>query len=190
MVLKVFQKVSELAHISYFLRTQQILPRLSLLWGLVLMFLIGLLTFTPEPAAAILRQHQDAPGVMRYHSQQSLPDESGNAWQVILFKEITPSQPTRFNLRLVGFPGIAEVSHPQLLEMVTAGGKVITAPDAFPQGAPASNVGQYDFTDVLNRLQADESLTVSIPLKGEKTLALEIPQSLVTEWQWLATEIK
>jgi hypothetical protein len=190
MVLKVFQKVSELAHISYFLRTQQILPRLSLLWGLVLVFLIGLFTFTPKPAAAILRQHQDAPGVMRYHSQQSLPDESGNAWQVILFKEIIPSQPTRFNLRLVGFPGITEVSHPQLLELITAKGKVLTAPDVFPQAAPAPNVGQYDFTDVLHRLQADESLTVSIPVKGEKTLTLEIPQSLVTEWQWLATEIK
>ncbi|MEW6498480.1 MAG: DUF3122 domain-containing protein, partial [Cyanobacteriota bacterium] len=143
MVLKVFHKVSELAHTSYFLRTQPVLPRLSVLWGLVLVLLIGLFTFTPEPAAAILRQHQDAPGVMRYHSQQSLPDESGNAWQVLLFKEITPGQPTRFNLRLVGFPGITELTHPQLLEMMTAGGLVLTAPDVFPQGAPAPNVGQY-----------------------------------------------
>ncbi len=99
-------------------------------------------------------------------------------------------QPTRFNLRLVGFPGLAELTHPQLLEITTSCGKVLTAPDVFPQGAPAPNVGQYDFTDILNQLGTDDSLLVSIPLKGEKTLALKIPQPLVTEWQWLADELK
>jgi hypothetical protein len=169
--------------------TQQILLRLLMLGGLVLCLLLGQVALISEPAAAVLRQHQDAPGVMRYHSQQSLPDELGNAWQVVLFKQITLSQPTRFNLRLVGFPGLAELTHPQLLEITTSGGKVLTAPDVFPQGAPAPNVGQYDFTDILNQLGTDDSLLFSVPLKGEKTLALKIPQPLVTEWQWLADEL-
>jgi hypothetical protein len=83
--------------------THQILLRLLMLGGLVLCLLLGQVALMSEPAAAVLRQHQDAPGVMRYHSQQSLPDELGNAWQVVLFKQITLGQPTRFNLRLVGF---------------------------------------------------------------------------------------
>jgi hypothetical protein len=190
MLLEVFNKISELAHNRYLRRTQQILSRLSLLCGLVVVFLLGQFTFRLEPALAVLRQHQDAPGIMRYHSQQSLPDELGNTWQVVLFKQITPGQPTRFNLRLVGFPGLAEVTHPQLLEITTASGQVLTAPDVFPQGAPAPNVGQYDFTDILNQLRTDDSLLFSVPLKGEKTLALKIPQPLVTEWQWLVSEIQ
>ncbi|HEY9667297.1 MAG TPA: DUF3122 domain-containing protein [Coleofasciculaceae cyanobacterium] len=190
MLLNVFRKISELAHNAHQwwlkLRWSQLLVRC----GLVLVCTLGSITFMPEPAAAILRQHQDAPGIMRYHSQQSLPDTAGKAWQVVLFKQITSGQPTRFNLRLVGFPGVAELTHPQPLELTTAGGQVLTAPDVFPHGAPAPNVGQYDFTDILNQLGTDDALAISIPLKGEKTVALNIPQTLLIEWQWLVTQIR
>jgi hypothetical protein len=125
---------------------------------------------------------------MRYHSQQSLLDASGNAWQVVLFKQITPGQPIRFNLRLVGFPGIAELTHPQPLEISTASGQVLTAPDVFGEESPAPNVGQYNFTEVLSKLQTG-SLTLSVPLKSKETLCLKIPEFLVTEWQWLETEL-
>ncbi|MEQ8959023.1 MAG: DUF3122 domain-containing protein, partial [Coleofasciculus sp. C2-GNP5-27] len=73
--------------------------------------------------------------------------------------------------------------------IATAGGKLLTAPDVFAQEAPAPNVGQYDVTDVFAQLQADESLTLSIPLKPGQPLSLTIPQSLVIEWQLLVTEI-
>ncbi len=189
MLLKIWAKVSELAHSCHSLgRTQAILPQLSLLGGFVLVFLLGQVAFTQQPAAAILRQHQDAPGIMRYHSQQSLPDEAGNAWQVVLFKQITLGQPTLLNLRLVGFPGIAQLIHPQSLEITTASGQVLTAPDVFPEGAPAPNVGQYNFTHVLTQLSNTDSLTLSSPVKADKAIALKIPQPLVVEWQWLVTE--
>jgi len=170
------------------LRREDLVSRLLLLSGLVLLLLLGQLTFTKEPAMAVLRQHQDEPGVMRYHSQQSLLDASGNAWQVVLFKQITPDQPVRFNLRLVGFPGVAELTHPQPLEISTASGQVLTATDVFAEESPAPNVGQYNFTEVLSKLQKD-SLTLSVPLKSKETLSLKIPESLVTEWQWLETEL-
>ncbi|HEY9636421.1 MAG TPA: DUF3122 domain-containing protein [Coleofasciculaceae cyanobacterium] len=190
MVLKVFSNVFELAHTCrYLCRTQLYVSRLIVLSGLVLFLVVGQFTLMPQPAAAVLRQHQDAPGLMRYHSQQSLPDELGNAWQVVLFKQITPGKPTLFNLRLVGFPGIAEFTHPQPLEITTAGGKVLTAADVFAQGAPAPNVGQYNFTDVLFKLGTNGYLTLSVHLQGEKTLSLKIPQPLVVEWQWLANEL-
>jgi hypothetical protein len=126
---------------------------------------------------------------MRYHSQESLRDQSGNAWQVLLFKQITPGKPILFNLRLVGFPGIAEFTHPQPLEITTVGGQILIAVDVFAQGSPAPNVGQYNFTDVLTKLRENDSLTLSVPLKGEQTLSLKIPQPLVVEWQWLANEL-
>ncbi len=168
----------------------RIRPRVLVLGGLMLLFVLGQWIFLPQPALALLRQHQDAPGIMRYHSQESLPDESGNAWQVVLFKNITPGHPTTFNLRLVGFPGLAEFMHPQPLEIATATGQVLSAPDVFPEGAPAPNVGQYNFTSVLHQLQGDDSLTLSTLLKGNQILTLNIPQSLIVEWQWLVTEIQ
>lgn len=171
-------------------RTQRILGWLLVLGGLVLLLLLGEIALTTQPALAVLRQHQDAPGIMRYHSQESLPDESGNAWQVVLFKQITLGQPTLFNLRLVGFPGLAEFIHPQPLEISTAEGQLLTATDEFAREAPAPNVGQYNFTDVLAKLRTNDSLVLSVPLKGEQTLTLKIPQSLVVEWQWLVTEFK
>lgn len=190
MLLNIFPKISELAHNYHQWWLKLRWSRLLVWCGFVLVCILGSITFTPEPAAAILRQHQDAPGIMRYHSQQSLPDTAGNAWQVVLFKQITPGQPTRFNLRLVGFPGITELTHPQPLELTTVSGQVLTAPDVFPHGAPAPNVGQYNFTDILNQLGTDDALAISIPLKGEKTMTLKIPQTLVIEWQWLVTEIQ
>ncbi|MBW4547184.1 MAG: DUF3122 domain-containing protein [Symplocastrum torsivum CPER-KK1] len=170
------------------LRREDLVSQLLLLSGLVLLLLLGQFAFTQEQATAVLRQHQDEPGVMRYHSQQSLLDASGNAWQVVLFKQITPGQPIRFNLRLVGFPGIAELTHPQPLKISTASGQVLTAADVFGEESPAPNVGQYNFTEVLSKLQKS-SLTLSVPLKSQEALCLKIPESLVTEWQWLETEL-
>jgi hypothetical protein len=170
-----------------------------LLGGLVLFCLLGQVTLMQEPAIAqslphlsaiaVLRQHQDAPGIMRYHSQESLQDESGNAWQVVLFKQLTPGKPTLFNLRLVGFPDIVEFTHPQPLEITTAGGQILTAADVFAKKSPAPNVGQYDFTATLPKLRGNDSLTLAVPLKGRQTLTLKIPQTIVVEWQWLADEL-
>jgi len=170
-------------------RTQQTFSRLLVLGGVVLFLLLGQFALTQQPAAAVLRQHQDEPGIMRYHSQESLRDQSGNAWQVLLFKQITPGKPILFNLRLVGFPGIGEFTHPQPLEITTVEGQILIAVDVFAQGSPAPNVGQYNFTDVLTKLRENDSLTLSVPLKGEQTLSLKIPQPLVVEWQWLANEL-
>lgn len=168
---------------------QQIASRLLVLSTIVLFLLLGEITLTQQPAVAVLRQHQDAPGIMRYHSQQSLRDEAGNPWQVVLFKQITPGQPALLNLRLVGFPGIAEFTHPQPLEITTARGHILTAADVFGEKSPAPNVGQYNFTNVLAKLQVNDSLKLSVPLKGELTLVLKIPNPLLREWQWLVDEL-
>ncbi len=156
--------------------------------GLLLFFLICQLALT-QPAFAALRLHQDAPGVMRYHSQQSLRDTSGNAFQVVLFKQITPGKPTEFHLRLVGFPGVIEFLHPQRLEIITASGQLLTAVDVYAGGAPAANVGEYNFTEILAKLSLKDSVSLAVQLKGNTVLSLKIPKSLAQEWQLLADDL-
>ena len=134
------------------------------------------------PAAALLRQHHEAPGVLQYHSQISLQDQQKRAWQVVLFPKGQLSTAPKYYLRLVAFPGLAEFEHPHALEITTLEGKVLFAPDAFSQTAPAPNVGQYDVTEVISQFK--DALDLSIPLKNQNLL-LTIPQTIITEWQWL-----
>lgn len=136
-----------------------ILPITRLLgWGGLLLFLLLCQLALTQPAWAALRLHQNAPGIMRYHSQQSLRDTSGNALQVILFKQTTTGKPTQFHLRLVGFPGIIEFLHPQRLEVIKASGQILTAIDVYAEGAPAANVGEYNFTEILAQLSPKDSI--------------------------------
>jgi hypothetical protein len=167
-----------------------ILPiiRLLRLGGILLFLLLCQLTLT-QPAWATLRLHQDAPGIMRYHAQQSLPDQSGNTLQVVLFKQITPGEPTQFHLRLVGFPGIIEFLHPQRLEVMTSRSQILTAIDVYAGGAPAPNVGEYNFTEILAQLSPKDSVSLAIQLKDREALSIKIPKSLAQEWQLLADKL-
>lgn len=163
--------------------------RLLFLTGCVLFFCLSAAVSFCQPAVAVLRLHQDAPGVMQYHSQESLPDDSGYTWQVVLFRQFQPDAPPVIYLRLVGFPDIAEFVHPSPLEITTPSNQLLIAPDAFAQEAPAPNVGQYDVTDLIAKLPTNGSLKLSVPLAGEQILSLKIPQSVAVEWQ-LLTETK
>ncbi|MBF2066047.1 MAG: DUF3122 domain-containing protein [Calothrix sp. C42_A2020_038] len=140
-------------------------------------------------ATAILRQHQDSPGVMRYHSQISIKDHNGRAWQVLLYKVKNTASSDDIHLRLVGFPNIVKFVHPQPLEVVTASGNLFLAPDIYAQGSPAANVGEYKFTSLLNKIPTTQSLKLNLPLEGENTFTLKIPRNVITEWQMLVTEL-
>lgn len=141
------------------------------------------------PAAAVLRQHQDSPGVLRYHAQSSLKDKQGMTWQVVLFPEYELDRVSKYHLRLVGFPGTAEFLHPQPLEIITAQGEVFNAADLFSSSSPALNVGEFDLTNILPTIPKKGDLKLSTILEGERNLSLKIPESIVVEWQWLAKEI-
>lgn len=163
----------------------------SCFWRCVLVVILALSFsgWSVESALALLRQHHDSPGVLRYHSQVSVKDEFGYTWQVLLFKQNYQNPVRDLRLRLVAFPGVVEIAHPQPLEIETAGAKLLTASDVYPLTAPAPNVGEYDLTDVLPKLSTTDALKLNVPVKGEKPLVLNIPNSVVTEWQWLVTEI-
>ena len=138
------------------------------------------------PAAAILRQHHESPGVLRYHAQDSLKDKQQNTWQVVLFTDHKNSPTTKYYLRLVGFPGLAEFIHPQPLEIITSQGKTLTAPDTYSISAPAANVGQYDVTTIIPQLPDTGTLKLVTILKSDRDLSLTITKSILAEWQLLS----
>ncbi|MDH6061437.1 DUF3122 domain-containing protein [Chrysosporum bergii ANA360D] len=158
-------------------------------WALFIVVALSFGGWDVQSAQAVLRQHHDAPGVLRYHSQVSIKDEKGYSWQVVLFKQNYNLPIQELKLRLVGFPGVVEVAHPQTLEIETVSGKLLAASDVYALAAPAPNVGEYDLTNILPQLPTTDALKLYLPIKGGKTLILKIPNNVVTEWQWLTTEI-
>ena len=160
--------------------------RLIIIIGFLILFCCSSITIC-LPAAAVLRQHHETPGVLRYHAQNSLKDKQGMTWQVVLFPEYQSNLVTTYHLRLVGFPGIAKFIHPQPLEIITANGLVLDAADLLAVSSPAPNVGEFDLTDILPILPEKGSLKLSVILQGNHNLSLKIPESTVIEWQWLVS---
>jgi hypothetical protein len=157
--------------------------------ALVILITLTVSTWGMPSAQALLRQHHDSPGVLRYHSQVSLKDQQGYTWQVLLFKQNYENPVKNLRLRVVGFPGVVEIAHPQPLEMEGASGKLLTASDVYALTAPAANVGEYELTNVLAKLPTTDSLKLYIPVRSQKPVVLNVPQSVIIEWQWLVTEI-
>jgi hypothetical protein len=182
-MIKTFNKLSKL--LIFFDKTN--LYRLILAIGLSILLTFSSLTIC-LPATALLRQHHETSIVLRYHARDSLKDSDGNTWQVVLFPDKSESN-TNYFLRLVGFPEVNTFTHPQSLEILTDRGRIYTAKDAYPQQAPAPNVGQYNLTQIVNRLPSQGSLKLSVPLL-ERNLSLKIPHEVLTEWQLLTQEIE
>ena len=162
---------------------KKIISRLSL--TILFIISLNLVTF---PAYALLREHHQSPGVLRYHAQHSIKDKQQRAWQVILFPEDRDSLETKYYLRLVGFPGLVEFVHPQPLEVITSEGNVLSAPDVFAKNSPASNVGQYDVTEILSQFPATGSIKLIFSLLESQQIqanTLKITPEIMTEWQWL-----
>ncbi|MBW4564093.1 MAG: DUF3122 domain-containing protein [Mojavia pulchra JT2-VF2] len=162
-------------------RLLQIFGWLLLLGILTTFIFLGLEISTSQKAIAAVIQLKERPGEILYRSQKKLDDQSGNVWQVILFKQVYSGEALNVNLRLVGFPGSAELIHPQPLRITTATGKVLTAPDVFLEEAPAPTIGQYEFKNILPTLPS-EQLLLNIPLPGDRTINISVPQSVVQEW--------
>jgi len=144
------------------------------------------------PTQALLREHHQSTEVLIYHAQHSIKDRQQRAWQIILFPETNKSSPTKYYLRLVGFPELVDFTHPQPLEIITSAGKILMADDVFAEKNPASNVGQYDMTEIMDKLPSKGSLKLICPAsnssnisKSNSAIALSVSASMLTEWQWL-----
>jgi hypothetical protein len=152
----------------------------------LLLLMGGLFSGLPNPPvaqAAPIQQQTEAPGQVIYQTRHTLKDSLGNSWQVIFYKRVEESNPTRnLNLRLAGFPGAVEFQHPQDLTLTTQRGETLTASDDFASDSPAPNIGEYDFQDIANRLPSRSSLELRLPLK-ERSATLQIPLPVILEWQ-------
>jgi Protein of unknown function (DUF3122) len=146
-----------------------------------------LLIFNPV-ANANLTKYQESSGLTRYNSKHSLKDKTGYSWQIVLFPVISGGN-NNYYLRLVGFPGIVELKHPQSLEIITSEGKILIANDLFSEESPAPNVGQFDVTNLVKELPEKGFLKLVLPLKNNQELSLKLPSSILLEWQWLVKEI-
>ncbi len=168
------------------LRINSILSKLLVVLSLVVFIILGDSHLMAQPAWAEIRQIQEAPGQLLYQSQHSLRDQAGYSWQVVLFKRVKDATVTGVNLRLVGFPGVAEFSHPQSLQIKIETGEIFTAADEFADQSPAPNVGQYDFKSVLLKLPRNQRTILLLPLAGDRLTTLQIPPSIILEWQTIA----
>jgi hypothetical protein len=157
-----------------------------ILWFiLALLLLIADAIFLPQSAIAAISRIEETPGQVLYRSQQRLQDQTEKTWQVILFKQLYPGQISSLDLRLVGLPGAVEVAHPKPLKIQINGDQVLTATDVFLEEAPALTVGQYNVKELIPDLPPKD-LLLGIPLTGNHFINLQVPRSVVQEWQEVA----
>ncbi|MFK0731314.1 MAG: DUF3122 domain-containing protein [Gloeotrichia echinulata GP01] len=154
-----------------------------LVLGILTLFIfLGLGSLTSQTVMAAVSKLEGTPGEILYRSQLKLDDQSGKVWQVILWKQVYAEQAPSINLRLVGFPGAAELLHPQPLHITITRGEILTAPDVFLGAAPAPSIAQYDLKDILPKLPT-EPLQLGIPLPGKRLINISVPKSVVQEWK-------
>lgn len=170
-------------------RIGNIFLRLLFLGIWTTLIFLGLGSFTFQTAIAVVTQIEETPGEVLYRSQTKLDDHLGKVWQVVLFKQVYSGQTSNINLRLVGFPGSAELIHPQPLRITSKTGQIWNAPDIFLDEAPAPTIGQYNFTEILPQLPT-EPLNLAIPLPGAKSIDISVPINVVKEWKILLTSNK
>ncbi|MGI0486768.1 DUF3122 domain-containing protein [Pantanalinema rosaneae CENA516] len=170
---------------------RQIFSWLLLLGAIVLAILLGLGILNPSPATAAIRNLEEAPGQVVYQSRQTLKDQHGNPWQTVAFKRIRPNGQTSFELRLVGFPGVAALDRSQPLTLTNSLGTRLTAADVsraiFADTAQSEvHIGQYDLQPLLPQLQPEIPLKLSFPTLSGETISLSISPLLVEEWLTVA----
>jgi hypothetical protein len=170
--------------------------RIMIFWLLFLgtlgtVIFLGLVILHPPVAMAAIRQLEEAPGQMVYQSRQNLKDQQGNTWQAIAFKRISPDNKVSIYLRLVGFPGVAEIDPTQPIFLTNSLGKTLTANYDLDNilidpAVPKTNIGQYDLEPVLAQLQASIPLKLTLPTIQGESVNLSIPSTLIEEWLTLA----
>ena len=94
MMNSIYSKISKISPIQWILAAS-----ICLLFGLA------------QPAIAEVTQIEEYPGKMLYQSRQNLQDQTGKAWQAIVFKRVHPEGTDTVSLRLIGFLGAMEFDH-------------------------------------------------------------------------------
>lgn len=164
---------------------------------LVVTALIGLTLlcclFSAPPAIADIRQFEEAPGQVLYQSRQTLWDGHRHSWQAIAFQRSQPDADFHVYLRLVAFPGTADIDRSQPLVLTNSLGETLEAADTSSQiftnaSSPQPNVGQYDLQPILDQLRAEMSWRLYIPAHQGEPVTLFVPSTVVEEWHRIADQ--
>jgi hypothetical protein len=162
-------------------------------------FLLGMLVLAVTlnvaiaPAHAAIRQLEEAPGQMVYQARQTLKDQQGNSWQAIAFKRIRPDKAATIYLRLVGFPGTANLDHSQPLTLTNSMGKTLTAVDISQEMFTDKtqiepDVGQYDLQPILMQLESAIPLRLTLRTLDQSEIILNVSPEMVGEWRSLTDQ--
>ena len=158
--------------------------------GLMIILALGL---AHPPAYAAIRQLEEAPGQMVYQSRQTLQDQHGKSWQAIAFKRVKPDSQVPLYLRLVAFPGMADIDRSRPLMLTNSLGQSWAALDASQPiftdaDRPEPNVGQYDLQPIILDLDPAVPLRLELPVLHQDDLLIPVPSTLLSEWRSLATQ--
>lgn len=157
-------------------------------WLTALSFLLILVVTIPNLLAqALIRETVEKPGQVVYQSRQTLKDQNGNTWQIVLFKRIKNDAEPEINLRLVGFPGAVIFQHPAPLIIHPDANSTFELEDAFATESPGENVGQYLISDTFQASQPNGIWELELPLVNQ-TNAIKVPYFVLQEWQELLSQ--
>jgi len=162
---------------------KQFFSKIILIIGLVFLILVYQSTLIVNSANALIREIKEAPTQIVYQAKHTLRDETGKSWQIVFYKRLKSGEVDTINLRLVGFPGTVEFTHPQPLKISYSQEKIFLAKDNFAEKAPATNVGEYQFPEVLFNLKKNAKVFLSLPLKTNQPAKIKIPFPVLLEWQ-------
>ena len=151
----------------------------------IIPFFLYLILGHPIPTSASIHTYPESPTQTMYRSVQSLRDASHKAWQVVLYKRVKSGLVDSIHLRLVGFPGIVELSHPENLKITAGTGEVWQVKDVFDELSLPANVGEYDLLEFMKELDYNMPLQLNFPLKDNQVVELSIPPFAVEEWRKL-----
>ncbi|MGK7890875.1 MAG: DUF3122 domain-containing protein [Leptolyngbyaceae cyanobacterium] len=149
-------------------------------------------TALPIPVpVALLTAHQEAPEQFLYKAFQTFKDQNGRKWRAIAFNHTFPDGRHDFQLRLVGFPGVATVDRDRPLQLKTALGRTFMADDTaqalFKTGETAeSYVAQYDLQPIVAQLPNLIPIRLFLPIEGGPDLRLLVGPGATKEWQAVA----
>ena len=163
------------------------------LFAISLFAALGGLALLSPPAIATVLYTADTSGSVIVQSRRTLRDQHHSSWQAIAFKPIfSDGRVGALSLRLVGFPGVAEIVHPAAIVLTNPQGQSISVADISDQISaqtaanlpPQPHVGQYDLQASLPQLSIDYRLQLELPTRPPTLL--QLPPALLQEWQAIA----
>lgn len=157
-----------------------------------LIVVLGSMMWAAPNAFATFTQHEEKPGQILFKAKQTLPDQEGYSWQVIVFRQVYPNRQDDVYLRLVGFPGVVAIEHDQPLVLQNKkGDSFLAQPDSGEltknRISPDFHVGQYRLEGLVEQLNPTVDWQAVIPTPNQKHRVITIPTTLIQEWQITAS---